>query len=197
MDDFWMELDSEVGLLRVFDRGVFGIVRGGHWRKSFGQTGQLVAVGVPDLEGLGEFAEEWAFLAGDRQRAFSVFAFGAFFHLAAQKMTHQLHAVANAQHGHAQIEDGRIGQGSLGRVHRGGAARQDDAFGSEFLDLRGRGVVAHQGRVNVQFTNPACNDLGVLRPEIEDDDLLHEQRWRVEHGTFKPDLEISERKSLD
>jgi hypothetical protein len=39
--------------------------------------------------------------------------------------------------------------------------------------------------------------LSVLRPEIEDDDLLHEQRWRVEHGTFKPDLEISEAKSLD
>ena len=91
-------------------------------------------------------------------------------------MPHQLDAIADAEHRHAQVKDGRIGQGGLRRVDRRGATGEDDAFDAQFLDLRGWCVIAQNGRVNVQFTDPACNDLRILGSEIEDDDLLHEQR---------------------
>ena len=91
-------------------------------------------------------------------------------------MAHQLDAVADAQHGYSQVEDGRIGKGGLRHVDRGGAAGENDAFDTEFLDFRSRGVKAQDGRINVQFTDPARDDLSVLGSEIEDDDLLHERR---------------------
>ena len=111
------------------------------------------------------------------------FALVAALHLAAQLLGHGLHAVANAQHGQAQLEHG-IGRAVVHLVHAGVAAREDDA-----LELAVPGPVAHpvaahvagvDFAVHMRFADAAGDELRDLRAEVEDEDFL------VLHGDGPP-----------
>ena len=104
---FGMKLQAEHLALAVLDGGEVRILGHGHRFEAFGKLGQLVAVRVPDLESLRKVRKEGAKTVGDAQVAFAVFAFLAGLDLAAQIMGQQLHAVADAQHGDAQVEHAR------------------------------------------------------------------------------------------
>ena len=73
--------------------------------KPFGNFRELVAVGIPDLQRLRQFCEQRAASILHRERAFAVFALLAFLDLAAEKLREQLHAVADAEHRHAELKN--------------------------------------------------------------------------------------------
>ena len=98
---------------------------------------------------------------------------------AAQLRGQRLHAVADAQDRHPGIENGlrRRRCAELGR--RLGTARQDDALRGEARDL-GRVVVPRPDfAIHADFADAARDELGVLRAEIQDQDLVAVQ---VGHG---------------
>ena len=88
--------------------------------------------------------------------------------LAAQHLGEQLVAVADAQHRDPQVQHGRVqGVGVLG-VHRGRAARQDDAHRAAGGHLGRRHLARHDLREDVGLAHPAGDETGVLRPEVDD-----------------------------
>ena len=94
-------------------------------------------------------------------------------HLAAEHVTHQLLAVANPQHRHAQRKDSRInGRRTLG-CHAGRTARQDDGFRAEVVK---KGLIDAETGVNFAvdsgFANAPRDQLGHLRAEVDDKDFF-------------------------
>jgi hypothetical protein len=93
-------------------------------------------------------------------------------HGAAQLRGHGLHAVADAQHGNPQLEDGPGGARGLllgdGRVAPG----EHHAAGIE----RAHEIVAHVVRVQLavhpRLANAPRDELRDLGPEVEDEDLV-------------------------
>src|SRR6185436_10310374 len=96
----------------------------------------------------------------------------ACFDLAAELLRHGLHAVADAEHRHAELER-RLGS-LAGRflVSRHVAAGEDDALCAEAAHEVVGDVVGMDLAVDLGFANPPGDQLRVLRPEIEDEDLL-------------------------
>ena len=170
--DLGMKLQAEKFLGAVLNRRIFRVFRDRHGLESVGELGQLVSVGVPDLERLRQLVEQSAAGVLDRERALAVFALEPFLHPAAEKLREQLHAKTDAQHRHAQVEDVLIRQRRILGVHAGRAAGQDDALGLEPGDLRGGRVEAQDLGIDVALADAAGNHLGVLGAEIEEDDLF-------------------------
>ena len=86
VDDFGMELQAKKLPGAVLDGGVFGIFGDGDRFEIGGQLGELVAVGIPHLQGLGQLGKERAGTVFHREGAFAVLAFLAFFHAAAEEV---------------------------------------------------------------------------------------------------------------
>ena len=64
--------------------------------------------------------------------------------LPAEDLAAELHAVADAEDGDAEIEDRRIAFGGVRFVNAARAAGEDDAFGVEPLDFFGRDIRANE-----------------------------------------------------
>ena len=91
---------------------------------------------------------------------------------ATQLRGHGLHAVADAQHRHAQLEH-RTGRGRrTGLRHRLRAARQDDALGREGANVIAARIPGVDLAVDTQFAHAARDELRVLRTEIQDQDAV-------------------------
>ena len=113
--------------------------------------------------------------------------------LAAQLPRHGLHAVADAQHRHAQIEH-RLRRARR-RVfgHRHVAAGQDHAAGAEFAHELVADVVGMDFAVDPRFAHAARDQLRVLRAEVEDENFLvhclafkNGRAGRARRGTIGP-----------
>ena len=139
------------------------------------QFRELIAVRVPDLDLPRQAVKEYARRILHGERALAVFALLAFLDPAAEELREQLHAVADAKHRHAERENVFVRQRRILGVNRRRPAGEDDAARLERGDFYGRRVVAEDLGINVALADPARNDLGVLRPEVEDNDLfVHE-----------------------
>src|SRR5450830_1420183 len=172
--DFRVELHAVELALFIGHGGDRAARRVAHQLEAWRHVQHLVAMAHPDFQHAVAFVgnevsdavQQFGVAAG---AYFSVaeFTHQAVFHLAAQLGRHGLHAVANAQHRHAQLEHG------LRRTRRiafqGGivAARQDDA---------GRAIVAHEFIADViredfgkhaRIAHAAGDQLGDLGAEIE------------------------------
>ncbi len=97
-------------------------------------------------------------------------------HLAPQRMRHQLHAVADAEHRRPRVEERRIAPGCASIGHALRPARQDDPDRTSRANLGGRRVWRPDLRVNRQFAEAPRDQLGVLGSAIENEDGL------VSHG---------------
>src|SRR5258708_37827598 len=100
------------------------------------------------------------------------------FHPAAELRRHRLHAIADAQHRNAQLEDpiGRFRRGVF--VCGGRAAREDDPARSEVADERLADLEGMQLAIHLRLPDPARDQLRVLRAEVEDEDLVaHYSTW--------------------
>ena len=89
---------------------------------------------------------------------------------AAELERHELGAVADAQHGHAQVEERRVGPRRVVDVDAHGAAREDQALGPAGPDLVERRVEGDELRVDVALTHAARDELPVLGAEVEHED---------------------------
>ena len=175
VDDFGMELQAEQFLRAVLDGGERRVLGDGDRLEAARQFRELVAVRIPDLELRRQSAEERARRILDLQHALAVFAFLAFLDLAAEELREQLHAEANAEHRHAEAENGLVRQRRVLGINRRRPAGKNDAAGLERGDFGGGRVVAQDGGIDVALADAARDDLGVLRPKIQNDDLfVHE-----------------------
>ena len=105
----------------------------------------------------------------------AVFAFTAGGYLAAQVMGQQLHTVADTQHGQAGIQH-IIRQGGRALfIYRVWPARQDITLGVQRQDFFRRGIPVKQLAIHLQFAHAARDQLGILRPIIQDNN-------RIGHG---------------
>src|SRR5437870_11650071 len=102
----------------------------------------------------------------------AVFAVGGRGDLAAELVSEELHAIADAEDREAGLEDVRGGLRGACVVHGCGAAGEDEAARVEALDLLPGSVVGDQLAVDMALAHPAGDEHGVLRAEIEDDDCL-------------------------
>ena len=174
---FRMELHAVIATALIghgHDR--HGVGRGGHG-EAVRHTGHAVAVAHPYVQprrlagGVINAIQQAAGVV-DIDRGGAEFAVVAGFDQAAELHRHGLHAVADAEHRHLQREH------FLGRARRtgfGGRFRttgQDDALRRERGDV-GRVVVPGPDlAVHAGLADAAGDQLGVLRAEIEDEDLV-------------------------
>ncbi len=123
----------------------------------------------PDLLLAGQPFEQRVGSGIQIQRGQAVFALFALAHLAAQQVSHELLAVADAQHGRTQGKNSRIYRGAARIVYARRPARDDDALGR--AKLRGRRFAgAHLG-VHAQLAHLARDEVTVLAPGIQDHNL--------------------------
>ena len=87
--------------------------------------------------------------------------------IAAQRGRHRLHAVTDAEHRHAQLEQPRVDRRRTGLVDRCRPAREDDPDRVVRGHLDRRHVVGHDLGVDPALAHPPRDQLGVLRPEVD------------------------------
>ena len=168
-----MELDA-VEAARIVGKGGDGaVLRGGEGAEALRQREHRVVVRHPD--GLAVHAgKERAFGKADGGAA--KLAHGRLAHAAAQLLRHQLHAVAHAQHGHAQLEHARVaalGVFPIGAVRPAG---EDDARERVAPDAGERRVVRQQLGKDARLAYAARDELVILRAKVEHRDALRHRR---------------------
>ena len=95
---------------------------------------------------------------------------------AAELMDHQLLAVADAEDGQAQLENGVVERGGVRLKYRCGAAGEDDGGGAEGADVVHRHGVGLDLTVDAAFTHAARDEQIVLPAEIQYQYLFHLSR---------------------
>src|SRR5215469_14103133 len=92
------------------------------------------------------------------------------FDLASQVVRHELQAIADPEHGQAQIEDAQVGIRSILVIDRGRAAGENDADRVVLLDVFDLCLTGKNNRKNILLADSAGDELGILRPEVENYD---------------------------
>ena len=181
--DFGVELHGVEVPRLVGHAGNGAARRAGHELEAGWQLGHLVAVAHPHLEhavafGCVEILDvlEQIRVAARAYLGVAELALVAALHLAAQLLCHGLHAVADAQHRHAQLEH-RLWRAVGGFfVGAGVAAGQDHAFqlaiGGKLAHPVAADVAGVHFAVDVRLADAAGDELGDLGAEVEDEDLL-------------------------
>ena len=136
-----------------------------------GRSRHEVAVARPDPD-FRRHAGKQRRRPGDRDQRVAEFALTRRRDRAAERVRHQLHAVADAQHRDADVEHGRVALRRAGVGHALRTARQDDAGRTPRANLLGRCVRRPDLRVHRELAKPTRDELCVLRPEVENDDGL-------------------------
>ncbi len=169
--DFGVELQAVEQSGAMLHGGQWACVGAGERDELIGNHFHLIAVAHPDFRFAADAGEEIVRFFGGRDPAASAakFAHGVTLHAAAERLAHELHAVANAEHGDAEVEECGITLRGAGGVNAGRSAGEDDAYRSELANARGREVVSHDFTVHVLLADAARDELGVLRAEIENE----------------------------
>ena len=87
----------------------------------------------------------------------------------AEQVRHELLAVADAEHRHAQRKDRRVHRRALGVVDAARPAGDDDAPGGR--EFRRRRLAGADLRVHAEVAHLPGDQVAILPPRIEDDDL--------------------------
>ena len=144
--DFGVELHA-VERPGLVPRGGVGAGGRGRQRDEIGgQVVDLVAVAHPDGGVLRAGRGRADRSAGDVQLRPAELARLGRLHLAAEDLRAELHAVADAEDGHAQVEDLRVALGRARLVNAARPAGEDDALGVELLELVERRCRAGRAR---------------------------------------------------
>ena len=172
--DLGVEEDAVEAPLVVGDRGIGRGLARRHRAKARRQRVDPVAMAHPHLlaRALRPQPVEQAALAEDVDRGAAELLMVAEGDPAAELGAHRLHAVADAEHRHAEPKDDfrRARRGARG--HRGRPAGQDDRRRRKFPHL----LLGDRERVdlaiNAALAHPARDQLGDLAAEIEDQDTV-------------------------
>jgi hypothetical protein len=91
-----------------------------------------------------------------------------------------MQAIADAEYGHAGLEERGVGDRSVVVVDARGAAGEHDADGFQSQNFGDGGGAGKYDGEDVELADAAGDELGVLRPEIEDYDGLgvHVTVWQ-------------------
>ena len=178
MDDLWVELDAVEAALGVLEGGDRRLAARGEGREARRRLEDGVAVTHPALLLGGQSLEQRAAAICQSQPAAAELARRRLLHAATELVDHQLHAVTDAQHRDAEVEQLLAkGGGALG-IDRGGAAGEHQAPRAALLDPLERGVVREQLAEDPALADAPGNQLGVLAAEVEDQHLLRRLRGR-------------------
>src|SRR6266511_84408 len=148
VDDLRMELDAVETSLGMLEGGDRGRGRGGGHLRAHRRLDDRVAVAHPHRLLAGNSLEERA---------------------APELLSHQLHPVADAERGDAELEQLRIDTRRAFRVHRRRAAAQDQRERvARANPIRSNGV-PDQLRIDAAFAHPPRDQLRVLPAEVDDE----------------------------
>ena len=169
--DFGVELHRIDASRSVFDDRWALVVAHGRELESGGELSDLVAMAHPHLHAAVEIGHQLACALQRNVRATVLAGFGRN-DRSAKNLGDVLHAIADAQHRHAELEYGFFARGARGFfvVNRKWTARQNDALGGKRFDFGVGRVAGENLAVNTKLAQPACDELGELRAEIEDQD---------------------------
>ena len=175
---FRMELHAVETALLVGHGGDRAARRVAHQLEAGRHVEHLVAVAHPDLQHAVAFvgdevvdAVQQRGMAARAHFGVAEFAHQAVLDLAAQLRGHGLHAVADAQHRHAQLEHG-LRRARRFAFQRGAvAARQDHAGGAVVAHELVADVVREHFGEHAGVAHAAGDQLGDLGTEIEDEDF--------------------------
>src|SRR5690606_11787685 len=176
---FRVELHA-VELAGVIAHGSDGAARGaGQHLKAIRQVDDLVAMAHPYVEAEHAIvrdrvfdAVEEAALADQVDPRITEFTLFGTLHSPAQLGRHGLHAVADTQYRHAQLEDHLRRPRAAGFRHRLRATGEHYTLGGKGADCRFVHIPGMDFTVDADFTYPPCNQLGVLGAEIQDQDAV-------------------------
>ena len=188
-----VELHAVVAARLVGHAGDRAARRRGHQREAGRQRGDLVAVAHPDLEHAVAFVGrevlerlEQARVAARPHLGVAELAVRRRLDLAAELHRHREHAVADAEHRHAELEH-RLRRAQLVLfVGRGVAARQDDPLRRELAHELVADVVRMDLAEDVRLAHAPGDQLRDLRAEVEDQDLVVHVRWCGVRPKFAP-----------
>ena len=104
-------------------------------------------MGHPDGSIFGDPDQEVVAGLGQVELGAAVFAGVCGFDVAAEDLCGDLHAVADAQDGNAELEDARVAARGIGFIHGGRAAGEDDPDGiqlAQFIQRDIRGALSRE-----------------------------------------------------
>jgi hypothetical protein len=94
------------------------------------------------------------------------------FDLPAEQLAHQLHAVTDAEHGHAEAKDLGLHARGIGAQRARGSAGKDHRTRLERADTIERQRAGMDLAVDVLLAHAPGDELRVLRPKVEDQDQI-------------------------
>lgn len=168
VDHFRMELDAVEAARFVGDGRGGREVRVAGEAEARGHVRDGVAVAHPDGGLFGDAFEERA-AAVPIENGVAVFVLVRTGDFPAELAAHELHAVADAQHGDTRLEDGFVHLRRAFRIDAGRTAGEDDAFWVVRQDLFRRLRVRKDLAVNAAFPDAPRDELRVLSAEVDDD----------------------------
>ncbi|OPF33664.1 cytosine deaminase [Pseudomonas aeruginosa P47] len=177
--DFRVELHAVVGAGIVGHGGDRAARGAGQDVEAGRHLGDLVAVAHPHVEAEHAVvvhvvldAVQQARLADHVDTGVAELAQVGALHLAAHLLGHGLHAVADAEQRHLQVEHRLRRARAVGFVHRLGTAGEDDAARREGDDRLVAHVEGMDFAIHADLAHAAGDQLGVLGAEIEDQDTV-------------------------
>ena len=169
--DLRVELDTPSLLARDAERGDAHILGAGDQFIVVGHARDGVAVRHPHLRSGRQVAHQRIRRIADGEHRTAVFAAGRGLHLAAEGRSEELGSVADAQQRQFALEGRKVGVRGLGVPHGIGAARKNHTPHRRIE--RRNFVEGVDFAIDVQFADTACDQLRVLRPEVENEDFFH------------------------
>ena len=154
------------------------VLEGGHRRgrgyrgdgRARGRIDDGVGMAHPHRLGRGQIREQDPAAAHSGQLGPAVLAALVGADRAAELLGDELGAVADAQHGHAEVVDPGVEAGRPLHMHRGRATAEDHAGGPAGRDLCRGDRRGHDLAIYLAFAHPPGDELCVLSAEVDDED---------------------------
>ena len=172
--DLEMELRGVELARLVGDHRDRRVGRRGYHLEALGRRSDAIAVAHPHRIFLADLpdAVEQRRRVGDFDFGAAEFAMVSGLDLAAELLRHRLLAVANAENGHARVIDRLRREWCVAIEHRGRTAGQDDAFRLHLAEGAFRFLERHDFAIDFFLAHPPRDELGDLRAEIDDENLV-------------------------
>src|SRR6266487_4377147 len=90
-------------------------------------------------------------------------------------MREGLHAITNPKNRKSRFEDEILHVRRVLLIYRFGSAGEDESLRRDGEDLFHRGIPGEQFAIDLRFTHTSCNDLRILRTEIENGNGVHKK----------------------
>ncbi len=170
--DLGVELDAVETAAAILHRRHRDVDRRGRHGEPARGPDHGVAVRHPHLLLDRQVREQQRLVVGDGEGRPAVFGDVVGRHGSVEGVGDDLVAVTDAEHRNPELEDAGVDVVRILGVHGGGPSGDDDADRIPGLHLVGANVPADDLAEDVRLTDAPCDELGVLRPHVEDEHLV-------------------------